>query len=828
MTSARLDETALQIARQTRERFVASTEAALEAVALAVRERLSQQATEMGTAREMQLLRDHLIAFRGAETNWVSLSRLHWRKALAENTAETASVGGGLALRLELVGDEVVENNILSSRLALAIQDKANFDLNDLRLRIQYLERKDDLDAKDVLKPETLAGVLVDQWQAAGMSRELWTAVRDLLHARVADTMTAAYKAANAFLVGQGVMPEIDLKRLVRRPVVGPASQAGGLGGGTAGTAPGQAPQSGMATSWQGAGGAVGAPQAGMMEFAPAALGARPASGGAPPMSTEALAMAMAPTLVTPLAHARQRAQGMLLSLRRLIGSVSGAVGWGGEGAAAGTPSAEGIPRVTAAAPGTQPAAGHPGGGPAPAFVAAIADAGAAYQAGAATYVLTGSPAEGAAAVQRSAAELRRHSNELKKRAPTTADKATVEIVALMFQAILAEERIPFSARVWFARLQMPVLRVAIAEPEFFATLQHPARMLIDRMGSVVMGFDAAAISGSALENEIRRVVQVIEQYPETGQRVFKLVYDEFVAFLSKYLTQGDTTQRVLSLAQQVEQKETMAIQYTIELRKMLNNMPVREEISAFLFKVWAEVLAMAALKYGGQGAQTVDFKHAASELVWAASAKPNRSDRARVIQELPKLLQRLRQGMELLGVTGPAQDEHIKTIGKTLSDAFMSKTATISPEQIEAMASRLVNLEDYVGEEGGEEMPMDAASVELLLGVDAASIEVLPSSGAKVSEEMLRWAHELQVGNWFLLDHNGRASQVQFVWRSERKRLYLFAAADGRKLMIQVGRLASYLQAGLLVPAEEETLTARATREALAKLDANPERLLS
>ena len=43
---------------------------------------------------------------------------------------------------LELVGDEVVENNILSSRLALAIQDKANFELNDLRLRIK-LEGKD-------------------------------------------------------------------------------------------------------------------------------------------------------------------------------------------------------------------------------------------------------------------------------------------------------------------------------------------------------------------------------------------------------------------------------------------------------------------------------------------------------------------------------------------------------------------------------------------------------------------------------------------------------------------------------------------------------------
>ena len=138
------------------------------------------------------------------------------------------------------------------------------------------------------------------------------------------------------------------------------------------------------------------------------------------------------------------------------------------------------------------------------------------------------------AAVEQVAQDLRQRTGELKKKAPPPTEKATIEIVALMFQSILAEERIPPAVRVWFARLQMPVLRVALAEPEFFGTLEHPARQLIDRMGSCVMGFDAAAISGSALETEIKRVVQVIEQYPETGRRVFQLVYDEFQKFLSQ------------------------------------------------------------------------------------------------------------------------------------------------------------------------------------------------------------------------------------------------------------------------------------------------------
>jgi len=431
------------------------------------------------------------------------------------------------------------------------------------------------------------------------------------------------------------------------------------------------------------------------------------------------------------------------------------------------------------------------------------------------------------AAVQQVAGDLRRRTGELKKKAATQTEKATIEIVALMFQAILAEERIPAAIRVWFARLQMPVLRVAIAEPEFFSTLDHPARQLIDRMGSCVMGFDAAAIGGSAMEIEIKRVVQVIEQYPETGRRVFQLVYEEFQKFLSRFLTENAPTQRFVSVAQQVEQKETLAIQYTIEMRSMLADMPVRDEIREFLFKVWAEVLAIAAVRHGPQHEETLALKASASELVWAASAKPNRQERSKVIEGLPKLLQRLRQGMTLLGIQGKEQENHIKVIGDTLADAFLSKTEAIPRERIEEMAKRLANLEDFVSDDPSTDLPLDSESIEMMLGIDASDIEVIADGGSRPSAAMVAWASELQLGNWFTLDHNGATTQVQYMWRSDRKQLHLFAAPAGRSYLLQAKRLAAYLQAGLLLPAEEEALTVRATRDALAKLDANPERLL-
>ena len=108
-------------------------------------------------------------------------------------------------------------------------------------------------------------------------------------------------------------------------------------------------------------------------------------------------------------------------------------------------------------------------------------------------------------------------------------------------------------------------MRLALAEPDFFSNIDHPARQLIDRMGACAMGFEAASVSNARLEREIKRIVQVIEQYPETGRRVFQLVLDEFRKFLAQFLTEGGSAERVATLAQQVEQKEALTVQYTIE-----------------------------------------------------------------------------------------------------------------------------------------------------------------------------------------------------------------------------------------------------------------------
>jgi hypothetical protein len=304
-------------------------------------------------------------------------------------------------------------------------------------------------------------------------------------------------------------------------------------------------------------------------------------------------------------------------------------------------------------------------------------------------------------------------------------------------------------------------------------------------------------------------------------------VLTEFEKFLENYFqNENEATRKGVSLAQQVEQRETLAIQYTIELRKMLNEVPVQEGVRDFLFQVWADVMAMTAVKSGAQGAETKTMKRAAADLIWSASAKVSREERAEVIRRLPPLLKTLREGMDHAGVSPERQDEHIQRLNNSLAAAFTAKTAAIPQERLEELMVRLETLEEMLPESA--DVDIDEAMVLDLSGHESAELEVVGEGGSMPTPAMLTWARELQVGGWYMLDYRNRNEAVQLAWQGLRRQLALFVSPHGRGILFQQHRLAAFLQAGLLVPAQDESLTVRATRSALAKLDVDPSRLLN
>ena len=762
----------------------------------------------------------------------------HWHRAMGAGLRHVLSHGvtaipmaelpPTLGDPLSLVDNDTIEREILTSRLALAIMDRAGWEFTDLRSRVAMLEQRVELETHDMLRAHILARVVLDAWRSTELSATDWREAQVMLHDSFAALAEGAYHETNRWLIEQRVMKEVDLRPNIRR-----SNEPGPSGASRAGSGnPGASPRAGTSASAlpggsraeaggrAGPGGRPSSASANAARAVPASYtsqggpggtsggsGSRNSGrGGAAERDSSVGEETRMMTRAAPLARGSDHAEAVMGRLNRLVGRHLPGF--------ADTNQAKPVTDALASAINNAqqnlrrrfaPAAAEGAGG------------------------MPGAPGQAMAPTgPMLLEEMQAGKQALKQAAGTPAERATIEIVAMMFQSILTEERIPAAMRVWFARLQMPVLRVAVSEPDFFATLDHPARRLIDRMGACVMGLDSNTSNvGDALEKEIKRVVQVVEAYPDTGRRVFQTVLIEFEKFLEHFFkNENEASRRGVSLAQQVEQRETLAIQYTIELRRMLNEVPVHEGVRNFLFQVWADVLATSALRYGAQNDETRTMKRVAADLIWSASAKVTREERAEVLRRLPPLLKRLREGMTWAKLNPERQEERIHALNSALAAAFTAKAQVISSDRLQELMERLESLEELLPE--AADFEIDESMVIDMSGHESAELEVVSDGGTMPSAPMLAWARELLVGSWYTLEYRSRNEPVQLAWHGLHRQLSLFVTPKGRCVLFQQNRLAAFLQAGLLLPAQDEALTVKATRNALARLDADPSRLMN
>jgi len=142
----------------------------------------------------------------------LSLARPPDLSAGAQRSGAFSSSAG-----LSLVDNDTIESEILSSRLALAMMDRASWEFTDMRSRITMLEGREELDANDVLRPHVLARIVTNAWRSAGLSHDAWRTLQTVLHDEFAHFAEEAYHETNRWLIQQRVLPEIDLRPFIRR-----------------------------------------------------------------------------------------------------------------------------------------------------------------------------------------------------------------------------------------------------------------------------------------------------------------------------------------------------------------------------------------------------------------------------------------------------------------------------------------------------------------------------------------------------------------------------------------------------------------------------------
>jgi len=182
-----------RVAREARALFVADVVRTMTEVVAAVQARLRALVDEAAPSREAQVRRDAWTFYQRNKTVWRDSTVHAWSRAV-ESLPTNVKTDPQDINALELVGTDVVENRILASRLVLRVMDKVSSELDDLRLRIRLLEDSEDLERNDILRPEVLVLILVEQWASSGMPSGSWPLVNDVVQTLLSERLKQAYQ----------------------------------------------------------------------------------------------------------------------------------------------------------------------------------------------------------------------------------------------------------------------------------------------------------------------------------------------------------------------------------------------------------------------------------------------------------------------------------------------------------------------------------------------------------------------------------------------------------------------------------------------------------
>ncbi|HET6757339.1 MAG TPA: DUF1631 domain-containing protein [Burkholderiales bacterium] len=360
-------------------------------------------------------------------------------------------------------------------------------------------------------------------------------------------------------------------------------------------------------------------------------------------------------------------------------------------------------------------------------------------------------------------------------------DAMTLDIVALLFDYILDDKDIPTAMKALIGRLQIPVLKVAMLDKKFFAKKSHPARRLLDQLAYAAIGWSQED-ENDRLYTKVEALVQSILSDFEEDTAIFARVLSELEEFLhEEERLAKDRAQDSIKEIEVRERAEIAQVMAGAEITRRLAANGVPNAVKVFLEGQWTILLARAHQTEGEDSSAWKEGLAAMDDLIWSVGAKQTADDRKRLVELLPHLLQRLKQGMERAAISPDAREHFFAELVNLHAGAVRAGLETAVAPVFENTASQVA-----------EQLPIDLGSGD----------SDLP----------------MQRGMWVEFAYeDGSHGRAKLAWISPLRRNYLFTNRQGLKpLAISAHDLADRFRNGSAQIIHEAPLIDRAVTNVL------------
>ena len=358
------------------------------------------------------------------------------------------------------------------------------------------------------------------------------------------------------------------------------------------------------------------------------------------------------------------------------------------------------------------------------------------------------------------------------------------EVVRLMLENLMQDRRMLAPVRNNLKTLEPVLIQLSQSDPRFFSDRQHPARQLLDKLTHRSLAFTTENEPGFVrFQKSFEAAVTVLAG--SEGDAT------QFAAELRKLeegwnrdeQAQRQRAEEAARALLRAEQRNMLAQRLAEEFNARMEGKRVPDMVVDFLRGPWAQVVAEAQLKFADGSGDAGDYQALADDLIWSVQLKLARRNRTRLVQMVPVMLVKMRQGLHLISYPEERVAEFFDALITFHEKAFETVRAVPSGTPIESVVDRVDASEmDASGLSESFWMAEDEASDSGFMQ-DAGDISLDFTAPANTEEviDPMEWSPEsLMTGSWVDLALAGSWVRAQLTWASPHRTLFMFISGAG------------------------------------------------
>lgn len=292
---------------------------------------------------------------------------------------------------------------------------------------------------------------------------------------------------------------------------------------------------------------------------------------------------------------------------------------------------------------------------------------------------------------------------------PTTAGESlAIDTLAMIFESIFANPALPDTLKAVISSLQITLLKVAMKDSSLFANEQHPARLVIDRMGQAVLGLPSDVSARHPVCARLFEIATRLRSENTSDMAAFEKAGAQLDTLLAERgATIVEATKPYLPLIEQLERGDDAASQVRPAIEKFIATNPPKV-IRNFIEQSGRQLLQAVWLDHGEQSSEWQESLALIDDLLWTIQPKADSDERKTLARRLPDILKRLRAGMKRVGLSPEAESAFLDECFELQTRALRALPAAVVsddpsagffPSGIFAPASAPISGELRVGE---------------------------------------------------------------------------------------------------------------------------------